>query len=1013
MFAKHGPARACVAALFALVLSACGVGGDSGRSASPALNQAPTANAGADQSVKRNASGAQNYPPSVYANGDQGVPRRAQVTLFAWGWDPENDPLTITWEQTEGPPVTLANANTFTPSFVAPEDATRLRFEVRASDGTQTSAPAAVVVNVRNYAPYVYSVTLSPNAPRTADDLLFNAYQGDPDNDALTTTYEWRRNGTLITSQTSATFPASLTTKNDVIVARISVSDGFETTTAEATTTILDSPAVLTVQPQPPTTLNYGDTARFTVTGSDVDGDPVDLEVAHGPAGFSIDSSGEVTWTAAGPLFDRVTDFNWGVRARSNAATLLAGTFEVTDANRLYPLSRGPIRIPSLHGGLQIGDFDANGSPEILVAGTRGLYELRNNGASYQQSWAYPFEVDPTEIYWNEMHAVAARDLNGDGRQEIFFSKGNVLVKLDGVGRREIARAAHSCLALKFADLEADGQLELVCLDGLYKFDPTRLTVLDPTTLAVIWSTATLELGNSMAIGNVDGDPALEIVTAGGYVYDGQSRQNEWTHTQAFGIAVDTGDMDGNGVQEIVGIVDWTAVRVYSAVAHSLLWEYVPAFRDLDAVHVADANSDGRVEAIVANGQGGYVMGIGYNTTQQQLELQWQVASQDSGVTSIAVGNVDGDSAPEVVWGVGWNSSGRDDFVIAGFSPTARVEWQSTSQPTADGPFYGGALARIGAGDTRLMFMTPKTESSYAGTRAIALDSAAGTLAYSRDIGSNWLSSRGIDLVDYDNDNIDELFLGTSVRQGHFSIYDFATDTIEWESPEPPRNESPLVATHADVNGDGYQDLIGLTTNGYIYVYDVHAQALLWKSTVLGGLGTDIVAADLDDDGESEIVVATTTRIVVYGKSLLGAAFVERASQQVSYIADLLVSDLDGDNELEIYGLYSDVSTLATLHVYDNSLQPIRSLPLGVPANTLFTEESSFRRKNLLIGTGSESQPGSVEIWAIDPVSAAEVWRSPLLVGRVSLNSLRYVDADRDGDQEISFGTTYQMYLTR
>lgn len=999
MFTKHGPPRACVVALSALVLSAWG--------------------AGADQSVKRNDTvtldgSAQNDPPLVYTNGDQWVPRRAQVTLFAWGWDPENDPMTITWEQTEGPPVTLTNANTFTPSFVAPEDATRLRFEVRASDGTQTSAPAAVVVDVQNYAPYVGPVTLSPNAPRTTDDLVVDAYQVDPDNDALTTTYEWRRNGTLIAAQTSATFPASLTTKNDVIVARVSVSDGFETTTAEATTTILDSPPVLTAQPQPPTTLNYGDTAHFTVTASDADGDPVDLEVAHGPAGFSIDNSGEVTWTAAGPLFDRVTDFNWGVRVRGDAASLMTGSFEVTDANRLYPLSRGPIRIPGLHGGLQIGDFDGNGSPEILVAGTRGLYELRNNGASYQQSWAYPFEVDPTDIYTNEMHAVAARDLNGDGRQEIFFSKGSVLVKLDGVGRREMARTSHSCLGLEFADLEADGHVELVCLEGRYKWDPTQLTVLDPANLAVLWSTSTMELGNSMAVGNVDGDPALEIVTAGGYVYDGQSRQNEWTHTQPFGVAVDTGDLDGNGVEEIVGIVDWTAVRVYSAVAHLPLWEYVPASNDLDAVHVADANSDGRVEAIVANGQRGYVMGIGYNTTQQQLELQWQVASQDSGVTSIAVGNVDSDSAPEVVWGVGWNSSGRDDFVIAGFSPAASVEWQSTSQPTADGPFYGGALARIGAGETRLMFMTPKTESSYGGMRAIALDSAAGTLAYSRDIGSNWLTSRAIDLVDYDNDGVDELFLGTSVfRQGHFCVYDIATDTIEWESPQVPRNESPLVATHADVNGDGYQDLIGLTSAGYIYVYDVHARALLWKSTALGGLGTDIVAADLDDDGESEIVVATSTRIVLYGKSLLGAAFVERASQQVNYVVDLLVSDLDGDNELEIYGLHSDVGTLATLHVYDNSLQPVRSLPLGVPASTLFTEESSFRRKNLLIGTGSDSQPGSVELWAIDPVSAAEVWRSPLLMGRISLNSLRYVDADQDGDQEISFGTTHSMYLTR
>lgn len=957
-----------------------------------------------------------NQAPIVISNGDVFVARRAQVTLGAWGYDPEGAPMTITWEQTEGPAVTLTNANTFSPTFHAPADAARLRFLVRASDGALTSAPAAVIVDVRNYAPYVGPVALAPNGPRTTDDIVVDAYLVDPDDDPLTTTYEWHRNGAIVSSQTGATFPASLTTKNDVILARITVSDGFETTVGEATTTILDSPPVLTTQSQPPAALNYGDTARFTVTASDADGDPVDLEVAHGPAGFSIDNAGQVTWTAAGPLFDRVTDFNWGVRVRGNTASLLTGTFEVTDADRRYPLRRGALHIPAQNSGLQIGDFDGNGSGEMLVAGARGVYELSRNGSTYQQSWSYPFEVDSTDTYSNVMHSVAARDLDGDGRQEIFFSKGTVLVKLDGVDRREAARASLSCLALEFADLEGDGGAELVCLEGVYIYNETsRVTVLDPATLAVVWSTPSLQLGSSMAVGNVDADAALEIVTSGGYVFDGQSRQNQWAYSQAFGIAVDTGDLDGDGVEEIVGILDWSAVRTYSAVLRSPLWEYTPSWNDLDAVHVADANGDGRVEAIVANGQTGYVMGIGYNTTERRLELLWQIGTQDSGVTSIAVGDVDGDSAAEVVWGAGVGSSGDDDFVIAGFSPTISVEWQSSSQPYPDGPFYGGALARIGAGDERLMFMTLRTQSGYDGSRVIALDPATGELEFGRQLGNNASYARGLDVVDYDHDNLDELFLGVGVMgyDSSWSVYDFATDSIEWESPRQPYGETPVAVTHADVNGDGYQELIGLTSNGYIYVYDVRAQSLVWKSTGLGGSGIDIEAADLDDDGESEIVVVTTTRIVVYGESLLGPAFVERASVQAENIADVLVSDLDGDDKPEIYALRSLYYAAATLDVYDGELRSIRSLPLGVSASSLFTEESSFRRKNLLIGAGSDYYSGSAEIWAIDPVTGADVWRSPMLVGRISPNSLRYVDVDGDGTKEISFGTTQAMYVTR
>jgi hypothetical protein len=1018
MFAQHR--RACAMALSALLLTACG-----GRPSEP-QNQIPGVSARTDTfgtsighmepstTVNVFTTKTSNSPPVVIVDGDRIVPRRSLVTLGAWGFDPEGTEITVAWEQTEGPAVTLSNSDTLSPSFHAPADAARLRFLVRASDGELTSEPAAVVVDVRNFAPYVGPVTLSPNAPRTADDIVVDAQQFDADNDALTATYQWDRNGTLVGSQTSATFPANLTTKNDVIKVRITVSDGFESSVAEASTTILDSPPVLTTQPQPPTALNYGDTARFTVTASDADDDPVDLEVAHGPAGFSIDSAGEVTWTAAGPLFDRVTEFNWGVRVRGDASSLMTGTFEVTDADRLYPLRRGALQIPAQNSGLQIGDFDANGSPEILVAGTRGVYELSRNGSTYQQSWAYPFEVDSSDIYYNRMHALAARDLDGDGAHEIFFSKGTVLIKLDGEDRREAARAEHPCYALEFADLDGDGDTELVCLEGLGVSSPMQVTVLDPATLAVIWSSARFELGISMAIGNVDGDAALEIVTNGGYVFDGQSQQIQWKYTQPFGLAVDAGDLDGDGVEEIVGIVDWSAVRTYSAVSLSPLWEYTPSWNDLDAVHVADTDGDGRVEVIAANGQGGYVMGLGFNAAQGQLELLWQVESQDSGVTSIAVGNVDADSTPEVVWGVGANSSGRDDFVIAGFSPAISIEWQSSSQPYPDGPFYGAALARIGGGASRLMFMTPRSESSYGGMRALALDPATGTFEFSRDLGSNWLSSRAFEVVDVDNDSVDELVVGSSTnsRFGYFSIYDFASDSIEWQSPQTGRSESPIAMTHSDVNGDGYQELISLTSNGYIYVYDVHAQSLLWKSALLGGSGIDIQAADLDGDGDSELVVATSARIVIYGESLLGSAFVERASLQATDIADVLVSDLDGNDVPEIYALRSPFNSPATVNIYDSGLQPTRSVPLGVQANRVFVEDSSFHRKNLLIGTGP-SYSTSTEIWAIDPVTGADVWRSPMLVGQIAHNGLRYVDVDADGDEEISFGTFDGMYVTR
>jgi hypothetical protein len=155
-----------------------------------------------------------NQAPVVSAGPNLTVPRRSPVTLNGWGYDPDsNAPLTYTWEQTAGPPVTLTNANTPNPSFTAPETPATLKFVLRASDGQLTSDPAEVSVDVQNFAPSITAMAITPTAAYTKDNLTVTAQVSDPDNDPVTTRYEWRRNGTLVTSQTSKTYPASLTTK--------------------------------------------------------------------------------------------------------------------------------------------------------------------------------------------------------------------------------------------------------------------------------------------------------------------------------------------------------------------------------------------------------------------------------------------------------------------------------------------------------------------------------------------------------------------------------------------------------------------------------------------------------------------------------------------------------------------------------------------------------------------------------------------------------------------------------
>ncbi|MEY3230989.1 MAG: hypothetical protein RL689_1078, partial [Planctomycetota bacterium] len=83
---------------------------------------------------------ADNDAPAVDAGADRSARHGEVVSLAATASDPEDRPLSYAWIQRSGPPVSLLNANTATPSFVAPnlaKDAV-LVFEVAASDGTTT-----------------------------------------------------------------------------------------------------------------------------------------------------------------------------------------------------------------------------------------------------------------------------------------------------------------------------------------------------------------------------------------------------------------------------------------------------------------------------------------------------------------------------------------------------------------------------------------------------------------------------------------------------------------------------------------------------------------------------------------------------------------------------------------------------------------------------------------------------------------------------------------------------------
>ncbi|MGB0716033.1 MAG: PKD domain-containing protein [Phycisphaerae bacterium] len=179
----------------------------------PSSNDAPTANAGADQTV------------------DEG----STVTLDASSSsDTDGDSLSYTWTQTAGPTVALSDTAAAQPNFTAPEGTsnTTLTFQVAVNDGTTTSYDTVTInVNADDDAP-----NASAGADQTVNEgtsvSLDASGSSDPEGQSMT--YSWTQTGgpTVALSDASASqpsFTAPDVSTNTTLTFQVAVSDGTTT----------------------------------------------------------------------------------------------------------------------------------------------------------------------------------------------------------------------------------------------------------------------------------------------------------------------------------------------------------------------------------------------------------------------------------------------------------------------------------------------------------------------------------------------------------------------------------------------------------------------------------------------------------------------------------------------------------------------------------------------------------------------------------------------------------------
>lgn len=495
--------------------------------------------------------------------------------------------------------------------------------------------------------------------------------------------------------------------------------------------------------------------------------------------------------------------------------------------------------------------------------GSSYWYALRWNQAQARFDQTF---VSDTQVL-NAIQTLLVVRTAGGAQQLVVSTVDGNLRRYDPRTKALINAGAGPCtpygqqFALAAADLNGDGVDELIaaCSGGIL--------VVDGGPGYAGWSLAGV-YGTEIVVGQLDDDPAPEIVLAGGFVVDSVQRKVQWSRPGGFGDHLAVVDVDHDGVDDLVASETWYWVRAHDVRTQSVKWS-IQTNLNIASVHAADLDGDGVRELLIADGQWGSV--YAYRTSDQQR--LGSITNPLYGLTRLLVWDVDGDGKPEILWGAG-GSLGGTCLCVAEW-PTGNIRGRNVDMA---GPFLGPVVGDLdGDGVPEVVIASRNAEAGFASGRLVVFDSRTMTVrAIWTGVANGNLSHVGVQalaLRDIDGDGRLEILVGSDrTRSGLVEAFRFSSDNSFsriWSNATLPRGGPVVSLEMADVDGDGRAEVLTGTgsagsdpEDGYlIYAYDGVTGAEKWRSNLnVGSPIMAMVVGDFDGDGQQEIAAAVEWR---------------------------------------------------------------------------------------------------------------------------------------------------------
>lgn len=146
-----------------------------------------------------------------------------------------------------------------------------------------------------NREPLVRAVRVQPAQPSRMDTMQVTVNATDPENDSLTTSYEWSVNGQRVYGPDVPTFELKDYERGDTVSVTVRVRDGVNEVHATS-----DAYQLVNADPRfegKPTEMRTIEGTRLEAT--DPDGDTVTFKMSGGPAGLTLDARGTLHYTGS------------------------------------------------------------------------------------------------------------------------------------------------------------------------------------------------------------------------------------------------------------------------------------------------------------------------------------------------------------------------------------------------------------------------------------------------------------------------------------------------------------------------------------------------------------------------------------------------------------------------------------------------------------------------------------------------------------------------------------------